>query len=352
MLGFSLWMAVTRMAPRKSGVPGRQIGLAWLFIFVLFALLIGLRHEVGGDWIAYLNNVESLHGEALRSDILRSDPAYALLNWIGANVGGGVYLVNLICAVIFCWGLGAFCRVQSRPWLALLVAVPYLITVVAMGYTRQGVAIGLAMLAITRLMNGSVLRFIAWIAVASLFHKSAVILVPLAIFSGTRHRALTIIGVAISAALLFAILLREYWDGFIQQYIEAEYASSGGAIRIAMNALPAAIVLIFRRRFNPDAKTRNFWLWMAWSALLFVPLLIISPSSTAVDRVALYWIPLQIFVWSRVPDAFGVSGRRNPVWVFGVAAYSASIMTVWLMFADHAYAWLPYRFYLWEVLWV
>lgn len=351
LLAYPLWMAVTHMTPLRPYAAVQRMGLAWPIFFVLVIFIIGFRHEVGGDWKVYLELIEHFRGVELQKDVLRSDPAYALLNWIGANVGGGVYFVNLVCAAFFCWGLNAFCRAQTRPWLVLLVAVPYLIMVVAMGYTRQGVAIGFAMLAIARIMNGSLLRCIAWIAVAALFHKSAVILVPFVVFVKTKRPVLMIGGLAITTALLFTMLLIEYVDGLLENYVEAEYAASGSAIRIAMNALPAAILLIFKNRFNLGTQTRVFWLWMAWSALLFVPLLVLSPSSTAVDRIALYWIPLQLFIWSQLPDAFGVNGQRNPVWVLGVAAYSATVMIGWLFLADHADAWLPYRFYPWEALW-
>jgi hypothetical protein len=90
---------------------------------------------------------------------------------------------------------------------------------------------------------------------------------------------------------------------------------------------------------------------MAWSAMLFVVLLKISPSSTAVDRVALYWIPLQLFVLSSLPDTLGIKGGKNSVWVYAVVAYSATVHFVWLVFADSAAGWLPYQFFPWIWLW-
>jgi hypothetical protein len=324
---------------------------SWISFFIFLTIFIGFRHEVGGDWDVYIQYAEDLKGLNLYSVFLLGDPAYELLNWIGANVGGGIYFVNLVCASIFSLGLIVFCRTQPRPWLAMVVAIPYLVVVVAMGYTRQGVAIGLAMLAITKLMSGSVLHFIVWVVVAALFHKSAVVLIPLAIFSSTKHRMLAIFGIIVSTLILFVLLVQDYVDHLVKNYIEAEYSSSGAVIRVAMNALPAAIFLCFKKRFNFDSKNHSFWIWIAWSALLFIPLLIFSPSSTAIDRFALYWIPLQLFVWSRLPDAFGVNGRQNINWVFVVTNYSALVMIIWFFFADHAFAWLPYRFYPWEMLW-
>ncbi len=343
------WIALTHMRPSLL-IVNPSLGLSWSVLFVVLVLMIGFRHEVGGDWEAYLVYVENVQGESIYT-ALRGDPAFELLNWFGANVGGGVYFVNLVCGILFCWGLTSYCRALPRPWLALFVAVSYLVMVVAMGYSRQGVAIGLAMLAITRLQSGSLIRFLFWISLATLFHKSAVVLLPIALFSASRYVVLSIFGVAASAAILFAVFLQEQLDYFSYVYLEAEYASSGAGVRIAMNAVPAALFLGLRQRFRLDPNAENFWKWMAWSALLFIPLLVVSPSSTAVDRVALYWIPLQLMVFSRLPDALGVHGNRNPFWVYLVAAYSAIVMLAWLFFADTAHAWLPYRFYPWEALW-
>jgi hypothetical protein len=118
-----------------------------------------------------------------------------------------------------------------------------------------------------------------------------------------------------------------------------------------MNAVPAALFLSFRNRFQLSLKQLNFWTWVSWSALLLVVILQVSPSSTAVDRLALYWIPLQLFVLSRVPNAFGKQSGKNTVWVYTVIGYSATVHFVWLFFADTAFAWLPYKFYPWEWLW-
>jgi hypothetical protein len=346
--------AVTKLRkgePQFSGAPWTS---AWRAVFVLLTFMIGLRHEVGGDWNIYLENLSAKGGITL-SDVVaggsHGDPSDSFLNWIASQSGLGIYLVNSVSAILFTFGLLVFCRNQPRPWLALTVAVPYLITVVAMGYTRQGVAIGLAMLGLVALGNQSVFKFLFWIALAASFHKSAVILVPLAVLAGSRRPLITAFWVGVTTSLLFILLLQEYVDNLVLGYIDAEYESSGAAIRISMNALPAALFLLNRRRFQLSRAQQIFWTWMSLGAIAFIALLLVSPSSTAVDRVALYWIPLQLFVWSRVPDAMGRSGGKNAGWVYAVVAYSGTVHFVWLFFATHAGGWLPYQSYLWVWFW-
>ena len=323
----------------------------WRGLFVLLVLMIGLRHEVGADWGNYVNNMERWAQMPFPNVFALGDPAYGMLEWIGANIAGGVYFANTVCAGFFIWGVFAFCRVQPRPRLALVVAMPYLTIVVAMGYSRQGVAIGIAMLAMVALGRGSILRFVLWIALAATFHKSAVILLPLAALASTRRRVLKLIWVAVAGVALTALLLQESADYFISNYVESGMESTGAAIRVAMNALPAVLFLVFRKRFQLPANQRSFWTWMSWGALLFVVLLQVSPSSTAVDRVALYWIPLQLFVLSHLPNVLGQRNSNNAVWVYAVVGYSAAVLFTWLTYANMAFAWLPYQFYPWIWFW-
>ncbi|MBC7597729.1 MAG: EpsG family protein [Polaromonas sp.] len=319
--------------------------------FVLLVLMIGLRHEVGADWETYADYVRMASYQSLEEAVMKSDPAYGLLNWLAAQTDLGPYFVNTAGAALFSWGLVSFCRAQPRPWLALAVAVPYLVTVVAMGYTRQGVAIGLVMLGLVALSERKISRFVVFVVLAATFHKSAVIMMPLAVLAGTKRRTLTVLWVGLVTLLFYVLLLQESVEVLNTAYIVTEYSSAGAAVRVAMNAMPALIFLSFRRRFTMPKADRIFWTWVSLGALAFIAVLMVSPSSTAVDRVALYWIPLQLLILSRLPDALGQQNGQNALWVLAIVLYSAAVLFVWLLFADNAFAWLPYQFYPWVVLW-
>lgn len=323
----------------------------WRFFSIFLIMMIGLRHEVGGDWYSYNDHLATAAMTPIEEIFVHGDPSYSLVNWIAAQSGLGIYFVNSFFAILFTWGLMAFCRNQPRPWLAVVVSIPYLVTVVVMGYSRQGVAIGLIMLGLVALQNKNVIKFLAWVALAATFHKSAVILLPLAAITGSRRPFLTILLVAFTSVLLFNLLLQEYVEGLFRGYLDTNYESSGASIRVAMNALPASVFLMLRKHFTLSPEQDRFWTLMSWFALAFIVLLFISPSSTAVDRVALYLIPLQLFVLSRLPDAIGRPRRANLFWVNSVIVYSALVQFVWLFFSDHSHLWLPYKFFPWIWLW-
>ncbi len=338
-------MNLIHLYPQLIPYKNFTLKFLWRLTFIWLTLMIGLRHEIGVDWNVYCFYVERLDGVNFGEIWRQQDPAYEFLNWLGANVGGGIYLVNLIAALIFCWGLFTFCSKQPRPWLALLVSTPYLIVVVAMGYTRQGVAIGLIMLAITYLLNGRTFWFFAIAILATMFHRSAIIIMPLAFL--VMGRLLMLVNITVMFFLI--LLLNNSLSGLVFQYSSEEYQSSGTTIRVIMNIVSAIIFLIFSKRFSLDKASHKLWLWISLSSFFLMLLLINSPSTTLVDRLALYWIPLQIFVLSRLPDALGKPGGKNEFWTICTIIYSGTVMFIWLYFAEHAYAWVPYSSYLFEV---
>lgn len=345
------WLAMSR-PPASQASAKREQGL-WRLTFVLLALMIGLRHEVGGDWETYLDFIHQASDVPIRDFLSnqKNDFSYNFLNWLAASLGLGLYFVNTVCATIFSWGLVVFCKAQPRPWLALAVAVPYLVIVVAMGYTRQAVAIGLIMPGLAALSERKIFRFVIFIVLASTFHKTALILMPLAVLASSKNKFLSTLWIGLTFALFYFLLLQDSVASLKTNYIDARYDSSGAAIRVAMNAVPAVVFLWLRRRFILSKEDRVFWTLMSIGALGFVVLLYVSPSSTAVDRMALYWIPLQLFVFSRLPSALTPQGSHSALWVRIIVAYSLSVQFVWLLFAKTAFAWLPYQFYPWVALW-
>jgi len=326
-------------------MPGRlkpaQARVIWMVVGALFALMIGLRHEVGGDWFNYLRLFQRTSELDLDAVISGGDPGYYGVSWVVARAGGSVHYVNLVCAVILMTGITVFCRAQPNPWLALLTAVPFLMIVVGMGYTRQAAALGFALLALAALASGKIRTFILWVALAAIFHKSAVLLAPIAGLAASRNRLTTIAIATAGSFVLYYLLLADETEKLWRNYVEAELLAKGALIRVWMNVVPASILILLRARLVPDVQERKLWLWMAVLALICLPF--VGKASSAVDRVALYILPIQLFVFSRIPRLASTAFVRTGL-VLGVIGYYAAVQFVWLNYGVHARFWLPYQF--------
>jgi hypothetical protein len=346
---FPYWLLFTLCAAgavQYQADPRRRVqgGPMLIIVGLMILVMIGLRYEVGGDWGNYLNILDDLRYANLREAVAAGDPGYSALNWLALQLGADMWFINLICAGFFTWGLVRFTRQQPNPWLAMCVAVPYLIIVVAMGYTRQAVAIGFMLAGLSEFRHRhSMVRFGAYIIAGALFHKTAIIILPIVAFAATQNRWLMIGLGGILGLILYYLLLNAGIDTLMTNYVEAEYDAQGAAIRVSMNVLPAVIFLLFQRRFGLEDFDRKLWRNFSLAALGALALLLVMRSSVVVDRLALYLIPLQLVVFSRLPFAFAKGGKPNGLLTVGVIAYSATVQFVWLTSATHASYWLPYK---------
>ena len=319
-----------------------RLNTAWVGALLALTLMIGLRFRVGGDWYSYLEHIERASEMTMATILSKAEPAYWMTAYWAVQSGTGIVGLNLVTGLCFSLGLVYFCRSLPRPWLALATAVPYMVIVVSMGYSRQAAALGLVMLALVALGRQSVIWFIIWVILGATFHKSAILLLPIGALTATRNRYLTGALILIAGVFGYQTLLENEVDRLISNYVDAQYQSSGALIRLGMNVFPASIFLIFRKRFHLAPAEYRVWRLISLIAIgLFVAFFVTS-ASTALDRVALYCIPLQLYVFAHLPDVIGRFGKRNMMYVFLPLVFYALVLFVWLNYANNASLWLPY----------
>lgn len=320
----------------------------WFLIGFVFTIFIGLRFEVGGDWLNYLVHYKLASNEKLLDSLLNGgDLGYVILNWLMYLLGFGIEGVNFVSALIFVSGLICFCYLQERPLLAFCIAIPYLVVVVAMGYTRQSIAIGLFLLAIYYLEKGNFKVYVAMIAIAALFHKTAVLLIPLGLFLHGKGHVVRLIAIVLVAYGTWDLLLADAQEDLWNNYVNAKMVSEGASIRVFMNIIPSLLFLLFRRRWVRYYPNFWFWFWISIASIACIPF--ISFASTAVDRIALYLIPIQVVVFSRLPRLTSDYLKTGYVVLVIIIVY-AVVMFVWLNFASHANEWIPYQNILFDVI--
>ncbi|HYD12469.1 MAG TPA: EpsG family protein [Allosphingosinicella sp.] len=317
-------------------------------IGVTLTFFVGYRFEIGADWVPYETIFLYINNLSLENAITYVEPTYGLLNWLVGLFGGSLWHVNLICAALFFWALVRLCNILPLPGVAFLAAVPTLIIVVAMSYTRQAGALACIMLAI-RAFNGSFHpRWVAWLVLAATFHNSAILVFPIFILAASRNRLVSITVGAGVVLVLLSFFILENAQGLIERYFEGDLQSSGTLPRIGLAIIPALLFFLIKDRKEWLAERYTLWRNLALASMLLIPLLFLVRSTTAVDRIAILFSPLQLLFYSLAPLAFARTKAWQTVIIIGIITLNGLVLAVWLYFAEYSQYWVPYHNVLFE----
>ncbi len=336
-------MALAYPVQDRPGNRGLSQGLAFAAFFVFYVAVGALRYETGGDWQTYDDTFNDIRTDTFAYALTRTDPLYGMLNWISGQLGTGIYLVNGVCCALLGYGTIAVAKRFREPWLAVLIAVPYLLIVVGLGYVRQGAAIGLILLAVANLDKSRPLRTIGYLLLASGFHSVSALVFPVFAWALVRRNKVLAVFGTLAASTAFVTLLAPRLDTFQQGYVDADYDSGGAAVRVLMGLLPSLLILIRWRAFEASSRVRSVWLLIGLANVGALVGLILSPSSTAVDRIALFFSVIQLAVYGEFRSLAGISDKLTLLTRLMLIAIAAAVQSVWLIFGTHSIYWVPYK---------
>ena len=319
--------------------------------WVVMTLMIGLRFHVGVDYGNYFS-IWQYAGDSTLPGFWHAYPGDTVFYgyvWVLRQSGLGFWALTLSAAVFFTTGLFRYARIQPNPWLALSVAVPYLVIVVAMSGMRQAIALGFVFLGLTAYCERRNLAFVAWTACGALFHASAIVMFGFVGLSFARNRFQA--GLILAVTVVFAYyVLGSTFNEYSRDYLgKTPLDSSGTPYRIAMSVLSAAIFFLLQARMQITPSERSFWRNSSIFALASIPALFVVPSSTALDRLLIYIFPLQIGVLSHTPFVASKVQNERRLTTMGILLYLGATLFVFLFYAANRQSWLPYRLYpIWE----
>ena len=331
----------TLLNPKEKWSPLLCISLVSFFVF-----FIGLRYRIGTDWANYGNYLLKFRDPNLIFS--QREFIFGVVNYVSLNLGTGLFGVNFFCSIFFSIGLIAFCKNLPRPWLGLVISIPYLITVISIGYVRQSVVMGLLMLGILFLSENKKFLFLITILVASGFHLTALINLYILIPFYLNSKKLSTNIIRLSAMLLvggiiFAGLVLRYVDDYALVWLQTGYIQSSGVyFRLPIVFLPSCIFLIFNRRFKLSKYANLTWISISFYAVFLTIILPFIKSTAIIDRLALYALPILVFTGSYFPDLNILKSSKTNL-VILVIILSFLLQFVWFEYSSYAANWIPYR---------
>lgn len=319
---------------------------AWYATFVIFVVFVGLRHEVGPDWLQYDSWLIMIGRDTFSALFAQPESLSKLLFWIAYQLDTGIHFVNFFAAIIMLIGVFSFALRTTNPWLAVLAATPYFILVVAMSGIRQAAAMGVILYLLSQWERYSMLKRAAYVVVASLFHTSAIISSILIVTQlQTRFSYKVFFSAFIGVITLLVgsevALFSTNIDMYRQRYIESGFRveSLGAYYHIAFIAIPAILSMIFRKQLINLVQQKN--LLVLGTAAMPILIALTFYSSTAASRLTiyLYFVPMMVF-----PALTLIyQGRLKKQITLAVVLYHFALLFVWFTFSNHRDAYIPYK---------
>ena len=123
-------------------------------------------------------------------------------------------------------------------------------------------------------------------------------------------------------------------------YIQRGLESEGLYARLILNLILIFFLFIFKKKWKKNYDDYHIWYW--FSLITIISIFFNPISSTLIDRIIIYFIPLQLAVYSRLP--FLVKNIIQPTYTkLAIITFYGAIQFIWLNFSNHSGAWLPYK---------
>lgn len=317
----------------------------WLFTIFFFSVFIGLRYEIGGDWVHYNKYYEIYGAESQVKlqlyDHLRADLVYVLINKIAHYTGTRIFGVNFICALIFMGSLANFLQDSKNRWLALAISFPIIILILAMGYSRQGLAFAFSLYLLKSLENRKVLLSFIYLILAICSHKTALLLSVYYLIYFWFYKKYLYFFILI---LFPIILIWFFWFTFehlLYFYVGegVHMSADGSAVRSFIILIVAFLFIVFKNRHVFMTKYQNFFYsCVSYVVIAGFPFSIVT--SMAVDRSLLYFYSLKVAFVSLA----NLEDKKINIAVFIIVTIYFLYLTVWICFGNNSFSWVPYNF--------
>lgn len=273
---------------------------------LMLVLISGLRSGIGDTYV--YKQIYASNDFTWKYVLSEKDIGFGVLQMILKTISDDpqllLFTAALITNVLIIYVLYKHSRMID---ISLYVYITGGLFLVSMNGMRQLLAAAIAFLAIKFLVEGKFKRYVLVIIFASLFHQSALILLPIYFLVKVRAWSKATLGLLILAVLIVtgyerftAVLFTAIED---TQYADYTTFDEGGAsaIRVVVQAAPLFIAFIGRQRLRQIMPNMDIIINMTLIGLIFM---LISTQNWIFARMAIYFQLYSLILISWLPKIF------------------------------------------------
>lgn len=232
--------------------------LLYDIIFIYAVLLAGLRYRVGGDTIMYMdgyNDIPTL-SELSFTDFFYQmmEPFYLLLCVLVRMISSDFFVFQIIHALLVNYSIFHFIKKYSNyPFIGLFIYFQWFYFIFSYEFMREALAVSIMLFAFPYYQQRSWKKYYACVAIALLFHMSAIITFFFPLLSNIRFNRKFILFLIFDIILfsflknvfLSGISIFPYIDGKIYYYLHLQMPTTWIFQQIIPVVLVPIVCLIY-----------------------------------------------------------------------------------------------------------
>ncbi|MDA9690424.1 EpsG family protein [Pseudomonadota bacterium] len=314
--------------------------LLFLYIFTAF------RFQVGCDWSTYYQIYQAFDVIIERGYIALREPLWFLLMGALHKLDASFVWVNVMSATIFFLGIDRLARKTPDPLGFLIMLFPILIINIPMSAIRQAAALGFLCYAFAAFLEKKQKKYIFFAIIATGFHTSALLFIPLVMFiHGKNSYKRIIAAILIELPLLGLMWLSSYVEAKSKAYVGTGYDAEAAIFRSGILAISALVFFLFYKNKWKEQFPYDYNFIHITSLAMLGNFFIVFFSTVISDRLGYYFITMQAILFARLPMF-----ERSQFRIFFVAAPYLGLLLiflVWTSLSPHFNScYLPYQSWL------
>lgn len=287
---------------------GPKIGFAAVLTILSMCVFAALRDmSVGTDTGSYVRAFQSFVFPKYHNfkEFITDEPGYVIIQYLCKLVTNKYWFYLAVVALIsYSCIIVAIKKLSLNPVLSLFIFITLGYYTFPFNAARQGIALSIYVLAIPYIINKSFFKYVLIVLLASLFHKTAIVALPLYFFFNLKYSWKTIVIVLIGSILVSAFLptLLSYGTSIDSRYAIYQDSGDGGELLTLFYVILSLFFICARAIVSSDGKNvYDVYLNMLLCGSTIYTVVILSDSYIELTRFAAYFQIASIFLW---PELF------------------------------------------------
>lgn len=349
----TMFYILEEIVPTKEKI-FRKIGIIFIII------MTSLRYGFGADYFTYLGAFNRIKSGVFTDAF---EPGYIFLNQVIAYLGLHFNFVLLIIA-IFNYVLLYLTIEENLPkykWLAMFLYLTYFdLFFYSLSAIRQSIVMSIFLYSMKYIKGKQPIKYVLWLLFGSLFHWSALILVPFYYFYNKcseynfRKLFFVTVGAVLAYPFLnqFIILLRPFMNRRIEYYL---FIYDAGIRSNLVAATIMSILMLFWIFLSTKMKTDIIFdggkvtkigrkkITIPMTAMIVFFLLQVMQRThyySIIPRLEMYFYPFYIFA---IPEAIKIVKRKDREILLFISVVFMSVFFIYKYIGVNQYASIYYE---------